>query len=226
MALIDPGQGCESIRGANTSLDVQQRRCEQRVVDNLRPTAAEPPSASQGKAGPSVAGCDCSFDVVEESLEYQVMKGLDPLTPDRLVLPDHPTSTVWRRTVAPSASRGCQGFGGPPVAAPLPGLPPARRQCSGDAPFRKHDPGMLRLADANTAETAIDVTEAPEWLPPVDETGPARTSDGRSDDVCTLRRCGPSRGVHDPPAGDELRHDPNQSRVSAPERSLPRVDGP
>jgi hypothetical protein len=36
----------------------------------------------------SVAGCDCGFDVIEESLKYQVMKRLDPLTPDRLVLPD------------------------------------------------------------------------------------------------------------------------------------------
>src|SRR5690348_14196090 len=32
--------------------------------------------------------CDCGFDVIEESLKYQAMKRLDPLTPDRLVLPD------------------------------------------------------------------------------------------------------------------------------------------
>src|SRR5579864_1068259 len=37
---------------------------------------------------PSVAGCDCGFDVVEESLKNQVMSRLDPLTPDRLVLAD------------------------------------------------------------------------------------------------------------------------------------------
>src|SRR5215469_7594582 len=35
----------------------------------------------------SVAGCDCGFDVVEEGLEYPVMKRLDPLTPYRLPLP-------------------------------------------------------------------------------------------------------------------------------------------
>src|SRR5215469_6524971 len=35
----------------------------------------------------SLAGCDCGFDVVEEGLEYPVMKRLDPLTPDRLPLP-------------------------------------------------------------------------------------------------------------------------------------------
>src|SRR5260370_8543848 len=39
------------------------------------------------RAGSSGTGCDCGFDVVEESLKYQVMKRLDPLTPDRLVLP-------------------------------------------------------------------------------------------------------------------------------------------
>src|SRR6266511_3865219 len=42
------------------------------------------------EAGPSVAGCDCGFDVVEESLKDQVVKRLDPLTPDRLILPDRP----------------------------------------------------------------------------------------------------------------------------------------
>jgi hypothetical protein len=40
------------------------------------------------EAGPSAAGCDCGFDVTEESLKHQVMKRLDPLTPDRLVLPE------------------------------------------------------------------------------------------------------------------------------------------
>src|SRR6266704_4696896 len=49
------------------------------------------------RAGSSVSGCGCGFDVVEESLKYQVMKRLDPLTPDRLVLPgraalDHVTN--------------------------------------------------------------------------------------------------------------------------------------
>src|SRR5260370_41018209 len=39
------------------------------------------------RAGASVPGCGCGFDVVEESLKYQVMKRPDPLTPDRLVLP-------------------------------------------------------------------------------------------------------------------------------------------
>src|SRR6266567_7443471 len=51
-------------------------------------TAPEPQSSFREEAGPSVAGCDCCFDVIEESLKYQVMKRLDPLAPDRLVLPD------------------------------------------------------------------------------------------------------------------------------------------
>src|SRR6266571_6870486 len=32
-------------------------------------------------------GCGRGLDVIEECLEYQVMQRLDPLTPDRLVLP-------------------------------------------------------------------------------------------------------------------------------------------
>jgi len=48
---------------------------------------AELRSLRPRRAGSSVTGCDCGFDVVEESLKYQVMKRLDPLTPDRLVLP-------------------------------------------------------------------------------------------------------------------------------------------
>src|SRR6266536_2525928 len=55
---------------------------------SAQPTAPEPPSSSREEAGPSVTGCDRSFDFIEESLKYQVMKRLDPLTPDRLVLPD------------------------------------------------------------------------------------------------------------------------------------------
>ena len=36
----------------------------------------------------SMAGGDCCFEVIEDSLKYPVMKRLDLLTPDRLVFPD------------------------------------------------------------------------------------------------------------------------------------------
>ena len=45
-------------------------------------------SALSSKKTGSLAGCDGGFDVIEESLKDPVMKRLDPLTPDRLVLPD------------------------------------------------------------------------------------------------------------------------------------------
>jgi hypothetical protein len=38
---------------------------------------------------PSLGGCDCGFDVVEECLKCEVVMRLDPLTPDRLVLADY-----------------------------------------------------------------------------------------------------------------------------------------
>ena len=41
-------------------------------------------------AGSSAARCDRGLDIIEESLKDQVMKRLDPLTPDRLVPPAHP----------------------------------------------------------------------------------------------------------------------------------------
>src|SRR6266498_3108882 len=42
------------------------------------------------RGGSSVVRCECGLDVIKESLKYQVMKRLHPLTPDRLVLPDRP----------------------------------------------------------------------------------------------------------------------------------------
>src|SRR5260370_12701773 len=56
----------------------------------IRPVAARTSIAQvvfARRAGSSVPGCGCGFDVVEESLKYPVMKRLDALTPDRLVLP-------------------------------------------------------------------------------------------------------------------------------------------
>src|SRR5215207_10399158 len=48
-----------------------------------------PAASCPAEAGPSVVGCDRGFDVIEERLEYPVMKRRDPLAPDRLVLPVH-----------------------------------------------------------------------------------------------------------------------------------------
>src|SRR5215471_14541268 len=58
-------------------------------ADGLRDVRAlrRGPTLCSWRAGPSVAGYDGGFDLVEESLEYLVMKGLDPLTPNRLILP-------------------------------------------------------------------------------------------------------------------------------------------
>src|SRR5215467_13287237 len=48
----------------------------------------EPADAVRAVLLPDLAaGCDCGFDVIEESLKYQVMKRPDPLMPDHLVAP-------------------------------------------------------------------------------------------------------------------------------------------
>src|SRR5258706_139800 len=73
------------------------RPCQESNRPGSRSGASPPPAVTwqmiaaefaREEAGPSVAGCDCGFDVIEDRLKYQVMKRLDPLRPDRLVLPD------------------------------------------------------------------------------------------------------------------------------------------
>jgi len=70
-----------------------------------RPSCCPAPRTRRTPSGrrlASITGCDCCFEVIEESLNYPVVKRLDPLAPDRLVFPAAQPSSVWRTTVAPS----------------------------------------------------------------------------------------------------------------------------
>jgi hypothetical protein len=87
-------------------------------------------------------GCGGGFDVVEERLEYQVMKRLDPLTPDRLVRPG--------RTAFECVAQDGRAFGRPqlePVLA-LQSVRPDHPECARGVwaieLFPEHRPGVVQ----------------------------------------------------------------------------------
>jgi hypothetical protein len=82
--------------------------------------------------GRSATRCDCGFDIIEESLKYQVMKRLDPLTPDRLVLPD--------RAALDHVKNNRRAFGDPQLE-PVLGLQLSRP----DHPERTRGPRTIEL---------------------------------------------------------------------------------
>src|SRR5215813_7601436 len=56
----------------------------------MRPSSCPAPRTRRTPSGrrlESITGCDCCFEIIEESLKYPVVKRLDPLAPDRLVFP-------------------------------------------------------------------------------------------------------------------------------------------
>src|SRR6266702_1875816 len=96
------------------------------------------------RAGSSVPGCGCGFDIVEESLKYQVMKRPHPLTPDRLVLPG--------RAALERVANNCRVFSRlqlePVLAVQLirPGHPERARGTRAVELFPEHRPGVVQAA--------------------------------------------------------------------------------
>src|SRR6266568_4727379 len=87
-------------------------------------------------------GCGRGLDVIEECLEYQVMKRLDPLTPDRLVLPG--------RAALKRVAQNGRAFGRPQLE-PVLALQLIRPHHSGRTHgtraielFPKHQPGVVQ----------------------------------------------------------------------------------
>src|SRR6266496_4388819 len=100
----------------------------------------------EGEACPSVAGCDCGFDVIEESLKYPVMQRLDPLAPDRLVLPG--------RAALDRVADNRRAFGGlqlePVLALQLirPDHPERARGPRAIELFPQHQPGIVQTVSS------------------------------------------------------------------------------